>query len=50
MMIVKHGSVGGMLVDDAKEHIDEEAEKEAEMAKEKEEELKEKIDAVKNQD
>ncbi len=43
----------GMLVDDAKEHIDEEAEKEAEKAKEKkekEEELEEKIDAVKERE
>ncbi len=43
----------GMLVDEAKEHIDEEAEKEAEKAKEKkekEEELQEKIDAVKERE
>ena len=43
----------GMLVDDAKDHIDEEAEKEAEKAKEKkekEEELEEKIDAVKERE
>lgn len=40
----------GMLVDEAKEHIDEETEKEkekAEVNKEKEEELQERIDAVK---
>ena len=40
----------GMLVDEAKDHIDEEAEKEKEKAqaeKEKEEELQERIDAVK---
>ena len=43
----------GMLVDEAKEYIDKEAEKEAEKAKEKkekEEELQEKIDAVKERE